>query len=99
MVSGSQTATAQFSAGFLFTAAIGAPLIHPLDATSAVTACPTETTLEELTSCLIDSNHMPRSGANGFIAPSPSEQADWDRAVTDMLSIGSSSCVSAGPDK
>lgn len=81
----------------LLAAAIGTLLLHPADTGAAVTACPAATTLEELTACLVDSNHMPRSGTSGFIVPSPGEQFDWHEVVKDMLDGTQSGACAAIP--
>ena len=46
-------------------------------------ACPRETTLEGLVTCI--RNEMPRGGSNGFIPPSRSERDAWRAAVRRML--------------
>ena len=79
----------------LLAAAVGMLLVLPTDAGAAVTACPAATTLEALTACLVDSNHMPRSGTNGFIVPSLGEQIEWDEVVKDMLDGSQSGACAA----
>jgi len=75
----------RFISVFYSATALGVLLLSSLPAKAAVTACPDATTLEELTLCLIDSNHMPRRDTNGFIIPSESVQADWRQVTTAML--------------
>jgi len=69
----------------LLATAVGTLFLQPADIGATVAVCPGATTLEELTACLVDSNHMPRSGSNGFSVPSPGEQLDWDEVVKELL--------------
>ena len=66
-------------------AALAALLLSSVPSQGAVTTCPEANTLEELTLCLIDSDHMPRRETNGFVIPSESVQADWLQVTTEML--------------
>ena len=45
--------------------------------------CSSSTTLESLVTCIRD--QMPQSGSNGYVAPTPSERADWRTVVNQML--------------
>jgi hypothetical protein len=49
----------------------------------AALTCASSTTLESLATCI--RNQMPKSGSNGFVAPSTTEQADWRAVVNQML--------------
>jgi hypothetical protein len=52
-------------------------------ATVADLTCTSSMTLESLATCI--RNQMPKSGSNGFVAPSATEQADWRAVVKQML--------------
>lgn len=48
-----------------------------------ILTCPASTTLDTLVSCIRD--QMPKSGSNGFVAPTAAQRADWQTLVTRML--------------
>jgi len=52
-------------------------------ATAADLTCASSAMLESLAVCIRD--HMPKSGARGFVAPNATEQADWRAVVNKML--------------
>lgn len=84
-------------AASLLANAIGMLLLHPPDAGATVSACPAAATLEQLMACLVDSDHMPRSGSNGFSVPNASERIDWNQTVKDMLDGSRSGTCTAIP--
>ena len=45
--------------------------------------CPSSTTLDTLVTCIRD--QMPKAGSNGYVAPTPSQRADWRIVVNQML--------------
>lgn len=61
------------------------PLLLHTAGASAVTACPSATTLPALVTCLKDSNHLPRSGSDEFVPPTATELTEWASVVTGML--------------
>src|SRR5262245_12059908 len=55
----------------------------PSMAAGADGTCPTATTLDALVTCI--RNQTPGSGSNGFVVPTPAQQADWRWVVRQML--------------
>jgi hypothetical protein len=51
-----------------------------------VLTCPSSTDLESLVTCI--RTQMPQSGSGGYVAPTPTQRADW-RAVVDQMLQGS----------
>jgi hypothetical protein len=45
--------------------------------------CPSSTTLESLVTCI--RAQMPQSGSNGYVAPTPTQRADWRTVVNQIL--------------
>ena len=45
--------------------------------------CPSSMTLESLVTCI--RAQMPQSGSNGYVAPTPTQRADWRTVVNQML--------------
>ena len=46
-------------------------------------SCPSSMTLDALVKCILA--QMPRAESNGYVAPTPSERADWRIVVNQML--------------
>jgi hypothetical protein len=65
--------------------AVALVLLVPASAQATVTACPSATTLEQLVTCLKDSNHLPRSSSQDYVIPNLTEQLDWATVASDML--------------
>jgi hypothetical protein len=45
--------------------------------------CPSSTTLDTLVECI--RKQMPQDGSKGYVAPTPSQRADWRIVVNQML--------------
>lgn len=48
-----------------------------------ILTCPSSTTLDSLVTCV--RTQMPQSGSNGYVAPTPTQRADWRTVVNQML--------------
>src|SRR5262245_1278083 len=57
----------------LLIAAVGSMLLT--GSGRADPSCPSSVTLDALVECIRD--HMPRADSNGYVAPTPSQRADW----------------------
>jgi hypothetical protein len=64
--------------------------------TSGLT-CPSSTTLESLVLCIRD--QMPKSGSNGYVAPTAPQRADWRTVVNQMLHGSCDFAVPASLDR
>jgi hypothetical protein len=65
----------------LLIAAVGSVLL--IGNGSADPSCPSSNTLDTLVECIRD--HMPRADSKGYVAPTPSQRADWRIVVNQML--------------
>jgi hypothetical protein len=65
----------------LFIAAVGSLLL--VGSGKADLTCPSSVTLDTLVKCVRD--QMPQAESNGYVAPTPSQRADWRIVVNQML--------------
>jgi hypothetical protein len=65
----------------LLIAAVGSVLL--IGSGNADLTCPSSKTLDTLVECI--RAQMPQVGSNGYVAPTPSQRADWRIVVNQML--------------
>ena len=69
--------------GSLLLVACGESKVMIPETAKAYLTCPSGTTLERLVRCIRDK--MPKSGSNGYVAPTFAQRADWRIVVNQML--------------
>jgi len=65
----------------LFIPAVGSLLL--VTCGNADLSCPSSTTLESLVTCI--RGQMPQRGSNGYVAPTPTQRAEWRTVVNQIL--------------